>query len=260
MRILRRSLLSGLCAAALSQVVGCKKRAPEAAADAQGGTEIVIGHYASMTGNTAHFGQDTDAACAWPSKKRTPGRRARQKAEAGDARHSGRSAEAANAVNRLIDVEKVSAILGEVASSLSLAGGRIAQRRKIPMVSPSSTNPKVTQVGDYIFRVCFIDPFQGKVMARLRAQTPEAEQGRDPEGREERLLDRPRRRLPKGLHRRAAGTIAVEQSYSAGRHGLQRAAHRDQGSRRAKASTFPATTPRSARSRAPRSAWASRCR
>jgi branched-chain amino acid transport system substrate-binding protein len=46
-----------------------------------------------------------------------------------------------------------------------LAGGRVAQRRKIPMVSPSSTNPKVTEVGDYIFRVCFLDPFQGKAMA-----------------------------------------------------------------------------------------------
>src|SRR6185369_15625021 len=52
-----------------------------------------------------------------------------------------------------------------VASSLSLQGGPIAQRRKVPMVSPSSTNPKVTQIGDYVFRVCFIDPFQGKVMA-----------------------------------------------------------------------------------------------
>jgi branched-chain amino acid transport system substrate-binding protein len=77
----------------------------------------------------------------------------------------GDSAEAANAVSRLIDVEKVSALLGEVSSSLSLAGGRVAQRRKIPMISPTSTNPKVTEGGDYIFRVCFIDPFQGKVMA-----------------------------------------------------------------------------------------------
>jgi branched-chain amino acid transport system substrate-binding protein len=79
----------------------------------------------------------------------------------------GDSAEAANAVTRLIDVEKAVAILGEVASSLSLAGGRVAQRRKIPMITPSSTNPKVTQVGDYVFRVCFLDPFQGKVMAKF---------------------------------------------------------------------------------------------
>ncbi len=63
------------------------------------------------------------------------------------------------------------AVLGEIASTLSLAGGRVCQRRRIPMVSPSSTNPAVTQVGDYIFRVCFIDPFQGEVMARFARNT-----------------------------------------------------------------------------------------
>src|SRR5690606_37723720 len=82
----------------------------------------------------------------------------------------GDSAEAANAVSRLIDVEKATAIVGEVASSLSLAGGRVAQRRKIPMVSPSSTNPKVTEIGDHVFRVCFLDLFQGKVMATFARQ------------------------------------------------------------------------------------------
>jgi branched-chain amino acid transport system substrate-binding protein len=66
--------------------------------------------------------------------------------------------------------------LGEVASSLSLAAAPICQQNKIPMISPSSTNPKVTQVGDYVFRVCFIDPFQGQVMSdfamnNLKAQT-----------------------------------------------------------------------------------------
>ena len=60
--------------------------------------------------------------------------------------------------------------MGEVASTLSLVGGRIAQRRGVPMVSPSSTNPKVTQVGDYVFRVCFLDPFQGFVMAKFARQ------------------------------------------------------------------------------------------
>jgi len=126
----------------------------------------VVGHYGSMTGNTAHFGQDTDKAIrlAVDEINAAGGVNAKKlKVVTLDTR--GDSAEAANAVTRLIDVEKVSALLGEVASSLSLAGGRVAQRRKIPMISPSSTNPKVTEVGDYIFRVCFLDPFQGKVMA-----------------------------------------------------------------------------------------------
>ena len=59
------------------------------------------------------------------------------------------------------------ALLGEVASSRSLAAAPEAQRARIPMISPASTNPKVTEVGDYVFRTCFIDPFQGAVMARF---------------------------------------------------------------------------------------------
>jgi branched-chain amino acid transport system substrate-binding protein len=78
----------------------------------------------------------------------------------------GKPEEAANAVTRLIS-EKVKLILGEVASSNSLAMAPKAQQAGVPMITPSSTNPKVTAVGDYIFRVCFIDPFQGYVMARF---------------------------------------------------------------------------------------------
>ncbi len=59
------------------------------------------------------------------------------------------------------------AVLGEVASSKSLEAAPICQENKIPMISPASTNEKVTEVGEYIFRVCFIDPFQGTVMAKF---------------------------------------------------------------------------------------------
>jgi branched-chain amino acid transport system substrate-binding protein len=173
MRILRRSLIVGLCAAALS-TVGCKKKATDgssAAADSAAATEIVIGHYASMTGSTAHFGQDTDRGVRMALEEaNAKGGVLGKKLRLVTLDDRGDAAETVNAVNRLIDVEKVSALLGEVASSLSLAGGRVAQRRKIPMISPTSTNPKVTEVGDYIFRVCFIDPFQGKVMATFAHQ------------------------------------------------------------------------------------------
>jgi branched-chain amino acid transport system substrate-binding protein len=74
-------------------------------------------------------------------------------------------------VSRLINQDKVVAILGEVASSNSLAMAPKAQAAGIPMVTPSSTNPKVTEVGDHIFRVCFIDPFQGAVMAKFVRDT-----------------------------------------------------------------------------------------
>src|SRR5205823_14024952 len=78
-----------------------------------------------------------------------------------------KAGEPATVVNKLISRDGVVAILGEVASSRSLEAAPICQQNKIPMISPSSTNPKVTETGDYIFRVCFIDPFQGTVMAKF---------------------------------------------------------------------------------------------
>lgn len=74
--------------------------------------------------------------------------------------------EAANAVTRLIDLKKVVAIIGSYGSSLSVAGGQVAKEKKIPCVGCSPTNPIVTKDNPYYFRVCFIDPFQGKVMAK----------------------------------------------------------------------------------------------
>jgi branched-chain amino acid transport system substrate-binding protein len=68
----------------------------------------------------------------------------------------------------------VKIILGEVASSNSLAMAPKAQEAKVPMISPSSTNPAVTEVGDFIFRVCFIDPFQGFVMAKFARENLKA--------------------------------------------------------------------------------------
>lgn len=75
--------------------------------------------------------------------------------------------DSATAAQKLINQDKVVAILGPVASSNSLAAAPIAQEAKIPLLSPTSTNPAVTQVGDFIFRAAFIDPFQGAVMANF---------------------------------------------------------------------------------------------
>ncbi len=74
--------------------------------------------------------------------------------------------EAANAVKKLIDNDKVSVILGEVASSNSLAMAPIAEKNKTPMITHASTNPRVTKGKKYVTRACFIDPFQGAVMAK----------------------------------------------------------------------------------------------
>jgi branched-chain amino acid transport system substrate-binding protein len=73
----------------------------------------------------------------------------------------------ATIIRKFITQDRVVAIIGDLTSSGSLEGGPIAQAAKIPMVSPLATNPKVTETGDYIFRVCFIDEFQGRLMARF---------------------------------------------------------------------------------------------
>jgi branched-chain amino acid transport system substrate-binding protein len=83
----------------------------------------------------------------------------------------GKPEEAAIAATRLVVQDKISVLLGEVASSRSLAMAPIADQNKVPMITPSSTNPRVTKdagkTRPYVFRVCFIDPFQGTVMAKF---------------------------------------------------------------------------------------------
>lgn len=75
--------------------------------------------------------------------------------------------QSATAAKKLIARDKVIALLGEVSSGRSLEAAPIAQGSRVPMIAPAATNPKVTRVGSYIFRVCFIDPFQGTVMAKF---------------------------------------------------------------------------------------------
>src|SRR5262245_17581403 len=79
--------------------------------------------------------------------------------------------EAASAVSKLITRDHVVALIGENASSRSLAAAPIAQNYQVPMVSPSSTNVEVTKKGDYIFRVCFIDSYQGRALATFARET-----------------------------------------------------------------------------------------
>ncbi|MEG6523665.1 ABC transporter substrate-binding protein [Desulfotomaculum sp. 1211_IL3151] len=79
--------------------------------------------------------------------------------------------EAANAVERLVSKDKVNVIIGSYGSSLSMAGGPIANDAGIPVIGCSPTNPAVTLGNDYYFRVCFIDPFQGTVMANYAVGT-----------------------------------------------------------------------------------------
>jgi branched-chain amino acid transport system substrate-binding protein len=150
--------LAGLVVATLV-ASGCTKKS---------GNEIVVGQYGSMTGSEATFGQSTDEGIRLAVEEiNESGGIQGKKIKLVTMDDQGKAEEAASVVTRLIEQEKVVALLGEVASSRSLAAAPIAQTKKIPMITPSSTNPKVTEVGDYVYRTCFIDPFQGTVMAKF---------------------------------------------------------------------------------------------
>lgn len=82
--------------------------------------------------------------------------------------------EAATAASRLIEQDKVNAIIGSWGSGLSMSAGDLVKEAKIPTVAPSATNPLVTAGNEYYFRVCFIDPFQGTVMAKYAANNLKA--------------------------------------------------------------------------------------
>ncbi|MCX5659165.1 MAG: ABC transporter substrate-binding protein [Planctomycetota bacterium] len=139
-------------------------------ADAKGDT-IKVGHYASMTGSEATFGQTTEDGVRLALEEINAAGGVRgKKLEVITYDTQSNAQGASSAVTRLITQDKVVALLGEVASTRSIAGGQVAQQLGIPMVSPSSTNPKVTQIGPMIFRVCFIDPFQGTVMAKFSSE------------------------------------------------------------------------------------------
>lgn len=156
--------LKGLFAVVFTFPLACTKNS----SSSKDANEIRIGQFGSMTGSEATFGQSTDKGIRLAvDTKNAQGGIKGKKIKLITEDNQGKPDEAAAVVKKLIAQDEVVAILGEVASNRSLAAAPIAQQFRIPMVSPSSTNPKVTQIGDYIFRVCFIDPFQGPVMARF---------------------------------------------------------------------------------------------
>jgi len=136
---------------------------------------IPIGEYGSMTGKQATFGQSTHQGIqlAIDEINGAGGLNGKQLQIVGPEDTASQAQNAETAVKRLMS-SKVIAVLGEVASSGSMAAAPVCQQSQIPMISPSSTNPKVTEIGDYIFRVCFIDPFQSAVVAKFAKDTLKA--------------------------------------------------------------------------------------
>lgn len=140
------------------------------ARDADAGDTIKVGVYVDLSGATSSFGKSTKNGIELATEEiNNNGGVLGKKLQLVIEDDQGRPEQAKTVVQKLISQDKVNVVLGEVASTNSLAAAPVAQEAKIPMISPSSTNPKVTEVGDYIFRVCFIDPFQGSVMAKFAA-------------------------------------------------------------------------------------------
>lgn len=146
---------------------GCKERDSGVATTQGSGassTEIVLGEYGSMTGATATFGTSTHEGLMLAieqinSSGGVLGKQVRVISEDDQSKAD----EAVNAVQKLINRDKVVAIIGEVASKRSLAAGNVCEKYKTPMLSPASTNPDVTKGKEYVFRTCFTDDFQGLV-------------------------------------------------------------------------------------------------
>ena len=146
-------------------LAGCNK--PPSGTGAAGAV-IRVGEFASLTGSEATFGQSSHQGTALAiDDLNAAGGVLGRKIQLLTEDDQSQAGQPATVVRKLISSDNVMAILGEVASSRSLEAAPICQENKIPMISPASTNPKVTEVGDYIFRVCFIDPFQGTVMANF---------------------------------------------------------------------------------------------
>ncbi len=129
-------------------------------------SDIPVGVYAALTGGEASFGKATLQGVTLAAEEINAsggvlGRKIRLVVED----DQGKAEEAASVVTKLITSNNVIAVIGENSSNQSLAAAPICQASKVPMISPSSTNPNVTKKGDYIFRVCFTDPYQGKALA-----------------------------------------------------------------------------------------------
>jgi branched-chain amino acid transport system substrate-binding protein len=136
---------------------------------------IPIGFFGDLTGPTYNFGSSAKNGVLMAADEiNLAGGINGHKLDVVIEDDKGSPEEAAAITGKLIERYKVVAIIGAGASGNSLAAAPKAQSAHVPLISPSSTNPAVTQAGDYIFRACFIDAFQAEVMAKFAVKTLKA--------------------------------------------------------------------------------------
>ncbi len=173
-------LLGCLCTAAILAFVsgGCANKTSTAVNGISSGGgapaagSIMIGEYGSLTGDKSTFGHSTDNGVELAVKGVNAAGGVNGHPLAVDVQDdAGTPDGASSVVKKIITSDKPTAVIGEVASTLSIQAAPICNAAKVPMISPSSTNPKVTTLGPYIFRICFIDPFQGTAAAKFALGT-----------------------------------------------------------------------------------------
>src|ERR1700720_12956 len=141
-----------------------------------GATTVKIGEVDPLTGGVSQFGIGCHQGFVLAFEEiNGEGGVLGQKIELVTEDDQSKPGQSATAVRKLITQDKVVAILGDATSSATLESAPIAQTDKIPMITPTATNPRITEVGDFIFRVCFLDEFQGRVLARFAREKFKAE-------------------------------------------------------------------------------------
>ena len=177
--------------------------------------DIVIGEVASLTGGTAAWGKAQNEGVKMAVEEiNAAGGILGKKVKLLTEDDQSKNGEAATVTKKLVSRENVVAVIGEISSSKSLEMAPICQKAGIPMVSPGSTNTKVTEVGDFIFRVCFIDPFQGTVMAKFALSKGWKKMAVMTDVKEDYSVGLSQ--FFKNYYTQNGGTLAVEQSFSKG--------------------------------------------
>ena len=160
-----KKFVSAMLAMAVSAalIAGCGGGDKKADKGSGGGNTVKVGVFLPLTGDNA-AGGELELRGIKLANKLHPEVNGK-KIELVVADNKSDKAEAANVAARLIEKDKVKVILGTYGSSLAMAAGNIVRDAKVPAIGTSCTNPQVTKGNDYYFRACFIDPFQGTVMA-----------------------------------------------------------------------------------------------
>ena len=169
---MKKRFLAMVLAAAmmLTAMVGCGNGNTQDGGNANNagatGDTIKIGGLAPLTGDVSVYGVAVDNGVKMAVEEiNADGGVLGKQIEYIVYDEKGDATEAVNAYNKLVQSDNVVAIVGDVTSKPTLAVAQQAAKDKIPLITASGTAENITQAGENIFRACFIDPFQGELMA-----------------------------------------------------------------------------------------------